>query len=171
MPGKFKVADGRVAIWDGPGDDAPFHNPVGYMSRVKFHSDLDYVRVVRIINRRITIPAIPSSGSGQSDPGSRVQSYALGAHGQPGTPFIVGVITVSGVPLAFTGSVLVHHRPAPNSTSIDDSFGRFLALGADDTFMYVHEYAVQPGSKQTGQWSPRPAQTFDLILGITDTLL
>ncbi len=170
MATKFRCANGKVAIWEGA-NDAPFDNPIGNMSRVKFHSDLDYVRIVRVINRSITIPAIPSSGSGQSDPGSRVQSYSIGSHGQPGTPFIVGIITVSGVPLAFTGSVLVHHINAPNSTSINDSFGRFLALGADNTTMYVHEYAVQPGSKQTGVWSPRPDQTFALTLGITDILL
>lgn len=170
MASVFRCASGKVAIWDGSYNDDPFVNPVANLSRVKYHSSLDYVRVVRVINRTITIPRIPATGSGQSDPGSRVQSYTLGTHGQPGTPFIVGIIRVDGDPMAFTGSVLVHHSAGTNST-INDSFGRFLALGADATNMYLHEYAVQVGSKQTGVWETRPAQTFNLTLNITDVLL
>ena len=167
----FRCANGQVAIWEGAQDSAPFSNPRGHMNRVKFHSDLDYVRVIRVINRTLTIPRIPSTGSGQSDAGSRVQSYGIGAHGQPGTPFIVGIINVGGQPMAFTGSVLVHTIPSPNSRTLGDSFGRFLALGADATNMYVHEYSVQAGNDETGLWDARPAQTFNLTLGITDILL
>lgn len=171
MGSVFRCSHGRVAIWTGEGDTDPFFNPKNNMNRVKFHSDLDYVTITKVLNKTVTIPAIPSSGSGQGDPGVRAQSYSLGGHGVNGTPFIVGIITVSGEPMAFTGSVLVHHRSAPNASSIDDSFGRFLALGADASQMYVHEYAVQPGNKQTGIWSSRPAQTFHLTLGITNVRL
>lgn len=170
MVSKFRCSAGRVAIWTGS-DYAPFTDPMNNLDRVKFHSLLDYVRVVKTITRTVSLPSISAAGSGQSDPGSRVASYTLGAHGMGYTPFIVGLITVNGVRQAFTGSVLVHTVAAPNATSVNDMFGRWLALGADATNVYVHEYAVQQGNKQTGDWTPRPAQSFSIELNITDEAL
>lgn len=168
MAGVFQAKDGKVAIWTGTQNDAPFMNPLGNISRVKFHSDLDYVRVTSLRSYTLTIPAIPASGSGQSDPGVRAKSYTLGAHGQRRTPFCIGKIVVQGIPLAFTGSVLVHNT---QSTQQPDMFGRFLALGADAVNLYVHEYAVQNGNANTGVWTPRPAQSFAIEVGITDISL
>lgn len=164
MAGKFRAAAGKVAIWTGGTDLAPFNNPLANMGRVKFHSDLNYIRVVQTLDRVVVLPAIPSTGSGGSDAGARVATYNLGPHGQGRTPFIVGVLTVGGVPMAFTGSVLVHSTDG-------DAFGRFIALGADSTSIYVHEYSVQSGLAQSGSWAARPQQTFALRLHITDVSL
>ena len=168
MGGIFQAKDGKVAIWTGAQNDAPFDNPLGNINRVKFHSDLTYVRVTRLLYKTVVLPAIPTTGSGQGDPGVRVGSYDLGAHNEGRTPFILGKITVGGVPVAFTGSVLVHNT---QSTNNPDLFGRWLALGADATRIWLHEYSVQNGSKRTGLWTARPKQTFAIEIGITDVSL
>lgn len=171
MAGIFQAKAGKVAIWTGKQDDAPFDNPLGNINRVKFHSDLDYVRVIEVRKYTLIVPAIPASGSGQGDPGVRTASYNLGAHGQGRIPWLVGFIKVDGVPLAFTGSVHTHTAAAYDANSIVDFGGRFLALGADATNIYVHEYSMQTGNKNTGVWVARPQQSFALEIGITNVSL
>ena len=44
MAKRFKVDGSKFAIWDGETDELPFTTPLSYLSRVKFHSDLDYIQ-------------------------------------------------------------------------------------------------------------------------------
>ncbi len=158
MARRFRAAGGKVAVWEGETDTLPFTNPLTYLNRVKFHSDLSYVKIVATKTFTKTIPAI----TGYTP--ERAQSYTLGAHGRTGQPFIIGRIVVNGVPVAFTGSVLVHQVAG-------DSFGRWLALGADATNIYLHEYAVQSCYEPTARCDSRPSQTFTITCYITDILL
>lgn len=167
MARRFRAAGGKVAVWEGHTDTLPFDNPLGNLSRVKFHSSIPYVKIIDTKTFNITIPAI-----GPSTP-QRAQSYTLGAHGRTGQPFVIGRIIVDGVPVAFTGSVPVHqHVESRTSPRLfgRESYARFLALGVDATNVYVHEYAVQEGNE--GQaYDVRPAQTFSITVYITDILL
>lgn len=165
----FRAASGKVAIWDGETDDNPFTAPLSNLGRVKFHSDLDYPRIIDVKTYSLNLPAIPNSGSGQgSDNGIRIGTYTLGSHGITGQPYVIGQITVGSVSVAFTGSVNVH---SASSTSYRDGYGRFLALGVDATNVYVHEYSVQEGDADYQNWLPRPAQSFSVAVYITDILL
>jgi hypothetical protein len=161
MARRFRVASGKVAVWEGHTDTLPFDNPLGNLSRVKFHSSIPYVKIVDVKTFTKTIPAIPT---GTPD---RAQSYTLGPHGRPGQPFVIGKIVVNGVPVAFTGSVPVHQVTSP----FKEQFARFLSLGVDASNVYVHEYAVQNGQESTGVYDTRPAQTFTITVYITDILL
>lgn len=164
MAFRFRAASGKVAVWSGEGDTAPFDNPLSNLSRVKFHSDIPYVKIIDVRTFSVTIPAI---GAGTPQ---RAQSYNIGAHGRPGQPFVIGRIIVNGVPVAFTGSVPVH-QIASNIYGTKEPYARWLALGVDATRVYVHEYAVQQGLETTGQYDTRPAQTFSIVVYITDILL
>lgn len=162
MARRFRVAGGKVAVWDGHTDTLPFDSPLTYLNRVKFHSDIPYVKIIDVRDFTVNIPAI-------SNTPDRSVSYTLGPHGRPGQPFIVGQIVVGGVPVAFTGSVPVHQGGGSFSTV--DPLARWLALGADATNVYVHEYAVQFFAANTGNGAPRPAQSFAIRCYITDILL
>lgn len=168
MSGFFLVKDGKAAIWTGA-DDAPFTNPLGNLARVKFHSDLDYMKIVVTLSKTVTLPAIPKTGSGQGDAGSRTATYNLGPHGQGRVPFVLAKIVVNGVPVAFTGSVCVHQNPY-NGNAYVGSGARWLSLGCDAVNVYAQEYAMQSGFA-TDHWETRPAQTFAITLYITDVTL
>ncbi len=164
MATRFRCASGKVAVWDGHTDTLPFDSPLTYLNRVKFHSSIPYVKIVDTKTFSVTIPAI---GAGVPQ---RAQSYALGAHGRTGQPFVIGRIVVNGVPVAFTGSVPVH-QILSGTFGTKEPFARWLALGVDSTNVYVHEYAVQQGQSSTGVYDTRPAQTFSITVYITDILL
>jgi hypothetical protein len=171
MAFRFRAAGGKVAIWDGHADTAPFDNPLANLSRVKFHSDLDYVRVVDVKNYTVNLPAIPGSGSGQGSGGRRgmrTASYLLGPHGQTGTPWIIGRILVNGVWVAFTGTVPVAQDPGLEDP---DYYARWLSLGVDGTNIYAYEYSVQDGDAGVQQWQPRAARSFSVTVYITDVKL
>lgn len=93
---------GRVAIYTN-GSDAPMTNPLGNLSRTKFHSDLDYIPFVpaRTINATLTTPVSVAS---------RTRTINLGAHGQAGIPFVFGYVVISGEKVPLCGSVPVYHN-------------------------------------------------------------
>jgi hypothetical protein len=153
---RFRVADGKMAMWMGAGDMLPFTTPLSYISRVKFHSDLDYLPIVSVIDRTVSLPEIPSTGSGQGSGGRRglrTNLYTLAPHGMGFTPFVVGELsingTVSGKPMVMAGSV-------PVAQVTNDHYARFLSLGADATNVTVYEYSPLRGFAP-GNWVPRPA--------------
>lgn len=158
---RFRVADGKAAIWIGPGDMLPFITPLLYLSRVKFHSDLDYLPIVKVSDYTVNLPSIPASGSGQGSSGTgrrglRTNLYTLGPHGMGFTPFCVGELTLSGAPIAFVGSI-------PVAQIANDRYARWLSLGFDATNVTAYEYSVQRGVPDvTDGWLPRPATRVDI---------
>jgi hypothetical protein len=168
MASVFRAASGKVAVWDGEYNDLPFVDPLSNLARVKYHSDIEYIKIIDVKTFTLSIPAI---ASGVFD---RVASYTLGPHGITGQPFIIGQIDVGGVPVAFTGSVPVHQAAPVTSVTPPtvDLYARWLALGVDATDVIVHEYAVQNRSQSfAGTPVPRPAQTFTVTVYITDIVL
>lgn len=123
---------GRAGIWTGD-DRAPYIDPLNNLSRVRLHTDLDYIRVVETRVAPLSLPAVTGVTS-------RVASYPLFAHGRAGFPFILGEVAVNGERVGFTGSVPVQFGVQPNTRP--GFFGRWLALGADATEVIVHEYLV-----------------------------
>jgi len=164
MAKRFRIAGGVAAVWEGAQDLLPFTNPLGNLSRVKFHSSLAYIRILNSFTYTLSIPA--TGGVAE-----KVGSYILGPHGSAGQPFVVGKISVNGVPVAFSGSVPVHQFPPSSNGAPTDPYARFLSLGADATNIVVHEYSVQPGGFPAGIFSSRPAQSFLITVDVTDMLL
>ena len=137
MSKRFKVGSGKVAIWDGHTNTDPFDNPLAsssVLNRVKFHSSLDYIRVVATLSATINLPA-------RSNFQSATASHTVGAHGQSGQPFVLGMLPVNGVNVGFTGSIPVQMGQW-NAGSTPGIYGRWLTLGADETNVIVYEYAV-----------------------------
>lgn len=167
MAKRFRAASGKIAIWEGHTDTSPFDSPLTNLSRVKFHSDLDYLNIIDEKVFTISLPAISSSGSGQGSGarnGLRTASYTLGAHGRPGQPFFIARIVVGGVPVAFTGSI-------PVAQNASDPYARWLAIGCDATNIIAYEYSVQSGNAGTQFWDSRPAASFEVRCYISDILL
>lgn len=85
----------KVAIFNGA-TDAPFDNPLGNLGNLKFHSQLAYLPFLpaRTITASVSIPASVSFR----------RTINLGLHGQPGVPFIYGLIGA----IPFVGTVPIH---------------------------------------------------------------
>lgn len=156
MSGRFRVADGKCAIWTDASDDAPFSDPTSNLARVKYHSDLAYVKVIQAQVVNVNLSA-RSGGPGG------VASYTLFAHGLTGYPFVFGKVFVGGEPVAFTGSIPIQ-RPSAN-----DWYARWLALGADATNVYLHEYWIAGGNP--GNWETYSALSLDVEVYVTDEIL
>jgi hypothetical protein len=158
---RMRITPGKVAIWTDPSDTDPFVAPLSNLSRVKFHTDLDYLPIVAVHDYTITLPAIPSSGSGQGPANSgrrglRTNNYTLGPHGMGFTPFCVGEIELDGVPMVLSGTI-------PVAQISGDRYGRFLSLGFDATNITAYEYSVQRGLHDDPvDWYPRPAVDIDI---------
>lgn len=161
MAYRYKIEGGKAAIYDKSAGDAPLTNPLGNLSRIKFHSDLDYIKVISVHNVTLSLPA-------RSNFRSATASYNLFAHGRTGQPFVLGKASVNGVPVGFTGSVPVHQGIASNGQP--SHFGRWLALGADATNVIVHEYCVAAWSNSSF-YDTYPAMTIPIAVYITDELL
>ncbi len=138
MAGVFQCKDGKVALWTGGTDDAPFTNPRGNIDRVSFHSDFDYPKIIQVRSVTLSMPAMPENAV-------REHTYNLFAHGRPGFPYILGVATIGGVKVPLAG-----HVPAQVLVSAlwgglpTDQWARWIALGSDGTNVVVHEYGRTP---------------------------
>jgi hypothetical protein len=166
MARRFRAASGKVAIWEGEGDLLPFNSPLNYLSRVKFHSDLDYVKVIRTVDLTLNLTAIAKGVS------QRTQTYTLYAHGLSFTPWVRAHIAVSGQIVDFSGSIPIQTGATDGAVADNKDSVRWIALGMDATHVRVHEYAVLqtlPGS--TALWGSFPALSVPVRLYITDEVL
>lgn len=116
---------GAASISEG---QSPVHNPLANLSRVYFHSDLDYLKIIRVVTTSVSLPQRNADGSDTSSAyGSTI--YTLGNHGAPETPILLGHVVGSGQPLA--GDTVLQ---AAGQCSI-----RSLALGADSQRILLRE--------------------------------
>lgn len=158
---KADGSTGTVAIYTGT-DDLPFTTPLSYVSRLRFHSDLDYPKIVSTITGSINLPAM----SGNSE---RIHTYTLAAHGQGASPFCEGYITVSPsstrVPLL--GSVCVAQGPSTGGGTLDpqrrEFFSRWLHLGSNATNILIQEGSACSWNQT------HAALTVNYTIYITDT--
>lgn len=145
--------DGVVCIHEGADDVVS--DPLADLSRVRFHSSLDYPAVVDVRDGSTALPSLTANTT-------RITTYNLFAHGRPGIPMVLGYIKNFGngfVPLA--GSV-----PLAMSSGLPT---QFVTLGADATNVKLHEYtftgATQGIAAKTVQWQ---AAVFDVDLTLED---
>jgi hypothetical protein len=165
MARRLRVAGGKVAVWDGEGDTLPFDNPLGNLSRVKFHSDLSYIKVILEQTVTVNLPAIANVLQGTA-------SYTLFAHGQAGFPFVLGKLdSVDGSPTLFTGSVPVQF--GTGGAIGFGYYGRWVSLGADATNVYLHEYYVCTGFSGGAPltYETYPALALPVTVYVTDEIL
>lgn len=116
-------SDGKVAIYTGS-DDAPMDDPLGNMSRVLFHSDLLYPKIVMEVSGTLSLPA---RGANETN---RTQHLLFG-HGLPGTPMVIGYAILDGIRVGLCGSVPVQMAPR--------GWARWLSLGATGTHVVMGE--------------------------------
>ncbi len=120
-------ATGKLAIYNYSGSDAPFTAPLSNIPSLLFHSDLYSISITAVSSGSVTLSAHSANTSGR-------QAYALFAHGKGGTPYVEGRLPGYGYTLA--GSVPIDTQ--------SNGYARLLHLGADATYVYLHEtYAAE----------------------------
>lgn len=153
---------GKAAIYTGD-DDLPFAAPLSYPDRTLFHTDLPTAGIVATYTVSLTTqnrgvwPASATALSGRD-------TFALLTHGQPGTPYVEGLI-VTGT---YLGPPSLSHKSQSNVTlagSVPLGSYDFVHLGADGTNVYLNQlYLLVPGAS-SGYWS------LSMKIFITDLLL
>lgn len=154
---------GKVAIYDyTAGDDVPFSSPLSAVSRLRFHSDLVYPRIIDTRTVSVTLPAVIPNAKNDSDTTSTTNLFA---HGQSGIPWVEGKVTSGlGAIVPLCGSVPVQqHSSSPFSAS--PSFVRILHLGADATNVVLNSFCV------TEDVQTMPALTITVVVYVTNILL
>lgn len=147
MPRLFaRGSDGVVCIHTGADDVVS--TPTADLSRVLFHSNLDYPSIVSTHTTSVTLPARTAI---------TYANFDLFAHGQAGTPFIIGYITnLAAVPVTFAGSV-------PVDAIANSWFARWVTLGANSTHVVLNESTIPSLGL--------PARTLNITVLVTDLLL
>ncbi len=155
---RLKYDSGSLAIYDVEStaiDDAPLSSPLSYVSRLHFHSALEYPAVIATYSGTINLPAV----SANTD---YLATYTIAAHGRAGVPYVEGRINLgSWVPLV--GSVMVVQQGTTTPTT--PSFARFLHLGADATNIVLQEYSIAEQSTAYGTAS------FNYVIYLTNKLV
>jgi len=130
----------KLAIFNGT-TDAPFNDPLGNLGNLKFHSQLAYLPFLpaRTIVASVDVPGQIFDSGG--NPTYR-RTITLGAHSQPGVPFIYG--TVSDIP--FVGTIPIHTTAAGNLIC--------WTLCVDATNVFIQEQRTSPLTF-TGVTTPR----------------
>lgn len=148
---------GRTAIYDTSNGDAPFTSPLSNVSLLRFHSDL-WSPSVTVTTASLSLPnRRPNPSTAYRNEGNT--SHTLFAHGKGGTPMIKGYVVIGGVNVPLTGSIPLQ---------IDDNgSGRFLAVGADATNVFVLEKWVFG----TAAGNPSTAITLSFTVYVTDVIL
>lgn len=148
-------SSGVVAIWTGEDDD-PYFNPLDNLAagRVKFHSSLDYPKVIHEQTVTLSLGARNSAGTHRN-------SFNLFAHGRPGIPWVLASISVGGVPVAAVGNV-------PIQRASKSCWARWLSIGADATNVTAFEYVVVPHETSLYQLS---STSVDITVWVTDEIL
>lgn len=150
MSKALRIAGGVAALWDDASDDDPFTTPLSNLSRVKFHSDLDYIKVIDEQTVSVNFPS--------RNAGLHTQSYTLFAHGLGIQPLVFATCTLSGVEVAFTGSV-----PVQVGAGFIGGLARWVTIGADATNVYAYEYT----RVSTGDNIPA-LNSFSITVWVTD---
>lgn len=119
---KIDGAAGRAAIYTGS-DDAPLTNPRSNFGRLKFHSDLEYVRVVEVHTGTLSLQARAKNRR-------TLVTHSGPEHDRPGAPLVFGTLVLQGERIAFAGSIPVQATAQAS---------RFITFGASATRILFHE--------------------------------
>jgi hypothetical protein len=158
MPKRAKHENGKFAIYTVPSatstDDAPLTDPRGNISRVEFHSDLDYIAVAAVQTGTLSLPARAAGNA-------VTQRHNLFAHGLGYQPLVLGEITNLGCSLL--GTTLIYSPADDGLNGPTRGWFRSVQLGADATNVYLHEYALVPPTGSPGL----PAQSLNWRVMVT----
>ena len=131
--------NGRMAIYDVSGVDPDTENepltaPLTHIPFLHFHSALEYPAVIQVYTGTLSLSAISANQEH-----SQVHDVTT-SHGQAGVPYVEGRIFINGVWVPLAG-----HTPVVQQTTTgnsEDSFARWVALGAGTSAIVIHEYAL-----------------------------
>lgn len=150
----YKVSD------TNPTDDAPLTTPRSNLSRVRFHTDFKYPKIISDTQYSVTLPARTKNTSGE-------QTHTLGAHGRGGIPFCFGAVLYNGNWSPLFISTPIYYSPSGGRLTY---IARMLSLGANSTNLLLHEYYVMSNlSGSSG--TPVGSQTITVRVLVTDELL
>lgn len=143
---------GKAAVFtvdsSNPTDLTPFTAPRSNLSKVKFHTDFTYPRIVQDTTVSVSL-------GGVTAPARLYQQYQLFAHGLSGTPLIFGAY----YNLTYGWC----------SLGVGVPMGSYLSLGANSTYVLLQQLAI-PFSNGTVN-STISAQTLSVRVLVTDQLL
>jgi hypothetical protein len=164
MTHKLKAdSSGKVAIYDyTAGNDVPFTSPLSAVSRLRFHTDLLYPRIIDTRSVTVTLPAVIANARNDADTTS---TQTLFAHGLSGIPWVEGKITSGvGAVVPLCGSTPVQqHSSSPSASS--QSFLRIVHLGANSTDVLLNSLCV------TEDTQTMPALTITVVVYVTNILV
>lgn len=144
---KADGATGKVAIYtvdDTAINDAPFTAPLSNISRVEFHSDLDYLAVASVQTGTLSLPSV-------SPQYPFTTRHNLFAHGLAYQPLVLGELTnYGGRDVSLLGTTLIYSVvDVFSSHPAVEGWFRSVQLGADATHVYLHEYCLGPSASRT----------------------
>lgn len=158
---------GTVAIYEVPSlnstDNAPFSDPLNNLSRVHFHSALDYISVLYTVSSALYLPPCAVNTR-------RNVTHTLFAHGLNYQPLVFGVLNnIAAAPVGWLGSVPIQHNllPAP-ALPISVPAVRYMHLGANGTHVLAHENAINAPEFQ-GSGGNIPAITLTFTIYVSNT--
>jgi len=166
---------GDVSIYEGnPADESPHTSPLTNLSRLKFHSDLAYPKIIAEQTVNVTFPArtVVSGGINTAPAHTTTQSTTLFAHGRPGFPWVLASVTIAGNKVPFCGSVPVQMATYYGDGTTERPWARWVSVGADATHVTAFEYTVVDRLSATGFSECRlPAITLPITVWVTDEIL
>lgn len=152
---------GKAALYTvsdaNPSDSSPLTSPRSNLSRLRFHTDFDYPKIISDTTYSLTLPQRSKGTRGET-------THTLGAHGRPGVPFCFGALLRTGYPWR----PLFISTPLELPTTSEDRIARLLSLGANETSILVHEYWVSRNLAGDGNVS---GETVSIRVLVTDELL
>lgn len=155
---------GKAALYtvpdSDPTDDDPLTAPRSHLSRVRFHTDFKYPKIIADTTySSVNLPSRTKGTRGEA-------THVLGAHGLGFTPFCLGAVQFEGFWSPLFISTPTYHKP----DAITVVISRFISLGADATNILLHEYWVN-FNLGSGTAYDSPSQTINVRALITDEAL
>lgn len=134
-------------------DDAPLNDPLTHRSRIKFHSDWNYIAQEDVHTGSLALPSRATGFVGATQ-------NTLFAHGKAGVPGVFGValnLNGSGVDVPLFGTVVIDK----------DTTGaaRMLNLLADSTNVYLSDWGM------VAQATGYAGFTLNWVVYVTDQIL
>jgi hypothetical protein len=134
---------GKVAVYivdDTAIDDSPFTAPLSNLSRVEFHSDLDYLQIQPIGGNLIKTGTLALPSHSGTSPGT--YRHNLFAHGLGYQPLVIGhLVNFEGYNTPLLGTTPIR-TPMDRTLAATRADMRTVQLGADSTNVYLHEYML-----------------------------
>lgn len=161
---RLRSAGGVVAIYEVPSltsaDNGPLVAPLSHLSngRLKFHSELDYPKVLQESAVTLSLPARVVRSNGNAE---WLASYNLFTHGRPGIPWVLSSFRLAGQDVP-AGQV-----PVQKNNVSGGSWARWVSIGANATHVTAFEYAIIPEPSPFGF----SAISIPITVWVTDELL